>query len=144
VKKRIFAAFLFCIFFCSACSMMLQKEARSIEGTWTAVHESGANVVIEFNRDNSMVFTVKGYPEFSFKADYKVDFSTEPISVDFVHMVPSGNFGNACLAIIQYSAENEMNIAMKFGTSGKIERPAKFEEYPQPPEYYLELKKSTD
>ena len=144
MKKRFFIVFLLCIVFATGCSMMLQKETRSIEGTWTAVHESGANIVIEFNRDNSMVFTAKGYPEYSFKANYEVDFSTKPVSVDFINLVPSGNFGNACLAIIQYSAENEMNIEMKFGTSGEIERPVKFEEYPEPPEYYLELKKSSD
>ncbi len=144
MKKRLFFVIMLCIAFGFGCSMMLKKDTRSIEGIWTAVHESGANIIIEFKKDKSMSFTVKEYPEYSFRANYEVDFSTDPISVDFINMEPSGNIGNTCLAIIQYSSENELKFHGKFGKSGEIERPSKFDEYTTIPEVYLNLKKSVD
>ena len=124
--------------------MFVKKESRSIVGVWSATHESGASVIIEFKKDLSMVFTVPDYPEYSFKASYRVDFSQDPISLDFINVDSGGVSGDICLAIIQFLQDNEIEFFGIFGESGQVKRPTEFDRYPQLPELYLLLKKKAE
>ena len=144
MKKRLFVVLILCFAIGSGCSMFIKKESRSIVGVWSATHESGATVIIEFKQDLSMVFTVPDYSEYSFEANYRVDFSTNPISLDFINVDSDGVSGDSCLAIIEFLNDNEISFFGKFGESGQVERPTKFYQYPELPELYLLLKKNTE
>ena len=144
MKKRLFVVLILCFVIGSGCSMFVKKESRRIVGVWSATHDSGASVIIEFKKDLSMVFTVPDYSEYSFKANYSVDYSTSPVSLDFINVDSYGVSGDICLAIIQFLNDNELEFFGKFGESGQVERPTKFYQYSELPELYLLLKKNTD
>ena len=144
MKKRLFVVLILCFVIGSGCSIIPKKESRSIVGIWTATHDSGASVIIEFKKDLSVVFSVPDYSEYSFKANYSVDYSTSPVSLDFINVNSGGALGNTCLAIVKFSDDNELEFFGTFGSSGQVKRPTKFYTYPELPELYLLLKKNTD
>ena len=144
MKKIVYAVLMLLLVIGIGCSIMAKKESRSIVGVWSATHDSGATVIIEFKKDLTMVFTVPDYSEYSFEANYRVNYSTDPISLDFINVDSDGVSGDICLAIVQFSNDNEIVFFGKFGESGQVERPTKFYQYPELPELYLLLKKNAD
>ena len=56
MKKRLYIVLMVCLAIGYGCSIMGKKESRSIVGTWSATHDSGATVIIEFKDDMSMIF----------------------------------------------------------------------------------------
>ena len=139
-KKYIFLSLLLLVI-ASGCSILGMKKTESITGKWVGTNSEGTTVILEFNEDNSMKCTVPGYSEYDFTARYKVDFSTEPISLDLMNVTPSGTIGNSCAAIIKFSEGNKMVFNGAFGSSGSVTRPAEFDKYSIG---YIEFTKSTE
>jgi len=124
------------------CSMFLKKEPQSIIGRWAGAHSSGAQVIMEFNDDNSMALIVQGYEEYSFKGTYTADYSKKPIVLN-IRNIKSGIFSSVCMAIVEIREGNTLVFQGNFGSPGQISPPEKISGYDSPPMgLYLELVKS--
>ena len=126
-----------------SCSMLRVSESQRITGKWTAFHQSGAEIIFEFKPDMTMTCTVPDAPDYSFTANYTVDNSKNPTTVDLLN-IESMNIQEVCLAIIQFSDDNKMEFFGIFGEPGQVSRPSEFNKYADIPELYLEFNKATN
>ena len=142
MKKQLCVVSVLSLVMVIGCSMFLKKEPQSIIGSWAGEHSSGAQVIMEFNDDNSMALIVPGYEEYSFKGNYTADYSKKPIVLN-IRNIESGIFSPAFMAIAEIREENTLVFQGNFGSPGDISPPEKISGYDSPPsELYLELLKS--
>jgi|GEM_PF-6904712 hypothetical protein len=142
MKKTLIVTLMVCLIIATGCSMMTQKESRSIVGTWSATHDTGAKIVIEFKSDMSMEFNVPNYDEYSFTAKYSINFSKDPVTIDFTDISSSSVQGTAFSGIVSASGIHEIELCGEFGTAGQLKRPTEINKYGELPELYLLLTKN--
>lgn len=127
----------------AGCSMMGLKKPDRIIGSWTAIHESGVEVILEFKPDRTMSCTVPDASEYSFAASYSIDYSNDPAAVDFTEITGS-QIPSFCRGIVKFSGEDRMIFLGRFRDSGDIIRPENFESSSADMgDVYLEFKKTT-
>ncbi|MFC1551860.1 hypothetical protein ACFL6P_04765 [Candidatus Latescibacterota bacterium] len=142
MKKVLFVTLMVCLIIGTGCSMMRQKESRSIVGTWTATHDTGAKIVLVFKPDMSMEFNVLDYSEYSFTAKYTINFSKDPVAIDFIDISSSSVQGSALTGILKFTETGDLELFGEFGSAGQLKRPAEIKKYGELPEIYLLLKKN--
>ena len=125
------------------CSVIGIKSETPVIGKWTAIHQSGAEIIFEFKPDMTMTCSVPEAPDYSFTANYTVDTSKNPTTVDLDN-IKSVNIGGVCLAIVQLSGDNKMEFYGTFGESGQVSRPSEFSKYADLPNLYLEFNKVSE
>ena len=143
MKKHLFVSAAFLCVVIAGCSQMRMKSENSVVGTWTAMHDSGLEVIFEFKPGMKMACTVPDAPEYSFVADYTFDPSKKPATVDLKNIDPA-TIQSVCLAIVKFSGNDTMEFHGLFGEPGQVSRPAKIEPYTELPELYLKFTKKTD
>lgn len=142
MKKQLCVMLVLCLVMVTGCSIFVKKEPQSIIGKWAGEHSSGAQVIMEFNSDNLIVFTVPGYEEYSFTGTYTADYSKKPTVID-IRDIKSGIFSPACMAIVEIREGNTLVFQGNFGSPGQITCPTEISGYDSPPMgLYLELIKS--
>ena len=142
MKKTRVVTLVVCLIIVTGCSMMAQTESRSIVGTWTATHDTGAKIVLVFKPDMSMEFNVPDYSEYSFTAKYTINFSKDPAEIDFTDISSSSVQGSVFAGIVKATGIREIELFGEFGNAGQLKRPAEIKKYGELPEIYLLLIKN--
>ena len=125
------------------CSLIGMKGKTPIIGEWAAFHQSGAKVIFEFKPDMTITCSVPEAPDYSFTANYTVDTSKKPITVDLSN-IKSVYFSRVCLAIVQFSGDNKMEFFGTFGEPGQVSHPSELSKYVDFPNLYLEFEKISE
>jgi len=142
MKKQLWVVPMLSLAMVIGCSIFVKKEPQSIIGKWSGEHSSGAQVIMEFNDDNSMALTVPGYEEYSFKGTYTADYSKKTIALS-IRNIKSGIFSPACMAIVEIREGNTLVFQGNFGSPGQVSSPKEISGFDSPPsELYLELLKN--
>ena len=142
MKKQLCVLSVLSLVMVIGCSIFVKKEPQSIVGKWAGEHSSGAQVIMEFNDDNSMALIVPGHEEYSFKGTYTADYSKKPIVLS-IRNIKSGIISPACMAIVEIREGNTLVFQGNFGSPGQISPPKEISGFDSPPsELYLELLKS--
>ena len=130
------------VFFLAGCSMIGKKTENPIIGTWSGVYVlEGAEVIFEFSPENTMTCTVPDAPEYSFTADYAINMSAQPATVD-LRNIDAGALPNACLGIVRFPGGDAMEFMGSFGQADQVSRPVEFSKYDEMPSIYIEFRKS--
>ncbi|MFC1485907.1 hypothetical protein ACFL55_02650, partial [Candidatus Latescibacterota bacterium] len=125
----------------AGCSMLGRKGGNPVIGTWSAIYTlEDAEVIFGFKPDMTMTCTVPEAPENSFTADYSINMSTKPATIDLVN-ITSGALPDACLGIIQFPDSDSMEFMGTFGDAGQVSRPSEFRQYEEIPNIYLYFRK---
>ena len=104
------------------------------------VHQSGTEIIFEFKPDMTMKSTIPDAPDYSFTANYTIDTSKNPVTVDLGN-IESMNIQGMCLAIVTFSGDDTMVFFGTIGDPGQVSRPTKINKYADIPDLYLEFKK---
>ena len=143
MKKHILILSVSVIGILTGCSMIGMKGDNPLIGKWTAVHQSGAEIIFKFKPDKTMTCTVPEASDYSFTANYMLGTSKNATTLD-MRDIESVNIHGVCLAIVRIVRINGNNKMTFFGTFGdpqQISRPAEFNKYTEFPDVYLEFKK---
>ncbi len=143
MKRHIFILSVLVLGILMGCSMMRKNVDNPIIGKWTAVHQSGTEIIFEFKPDMAMNCTIPDAPEYSFTANYTINTSKNPAMIDMSN-IESMNIQGMCLAIVTFSGDDTMEFFGSFGEPGQVSRPSEFNKYADFPDLYLEFKKERD